>query len=50
MEKRRKSKFGLFNINERVKILNGQFKIDSVPGNGTKIEITVPIEEESREV
>ena len=43
MKKHRKSKFGLFNIDERIKILNGQFKIDSKLGKGTKIEITVPI-------
>ncbi len=38
-----KSSFGLFSIIERIKILNGQFKIDSESGKGTKIEITVPI-------
>ena len=47
MRKHQKLKFGLFNINERIKILNGQFTIDSKPGNGTKIEILVPIDEES---
>lgn len=42
-----KSSFGLFSIIERIKILNGQFKIDSKSGDGTKIEITVPIGERS---
>lgn len=42
-----KSSFGLFSIIERIKILNGQFKIDSESGKGTKIEIIVPMGERS---
>lgn len=42
-----KSSFGLFSIIERIKILNGQFKIDSESGIGTKIELIVPIRERS---
>ncbi len=42
-----KSSFGLFSINERIKILNGQFQIDSESGKGTKIGITVPLRERS---
>lgn len=43
VEKRQNSHFGLFSINERIKILDGQFKIDSTPGFGTNVCITVPI-------
>ena len=50
VKKHPKSKFGLFSINERIKILNGQFSIDSVLGNGTKITITIPIEDGSHQL
>ncbi len=33
---------GLAGITERVKILNGDFKIDTVPHKGTKLIITIP--------
>jgi PAS domain S-box-containing protein len=36
---------GLKNIAERVKILGGKFKIDSQPGKGTRVEVTVPFSE-----
>lgn len=35
--------FGLASINQRVKLLNGSYSIDTKPKNGTKIKITVPI-------
>jgi signal transduction histidine kinase/ligand-binding sensor domain-containing protein len=35
--------FGLSGMNERIKILKGKFNIDSSPGNGTAINIHVPI-------
>lgn len=35
--------FGLFNIRERFDHLNGEFRIDSKSGQGTKIVIVVPI-------
>ena len=33
---------GLYNIRERVNILNGQFNITSQPGTGTKIQVRIP--------
>jgi signal transduction histidine kinase len=35
--------FGLFNIRERLAILNGSLQIDSAPGKGTKVAITLPL-------
>jgi PAS domain S-box-containing protein len=37
--------FGLQNIAERVAILGGELKIDSKPGAGTRIEVTIPTRE-----
>jgi PAS domain S-box-containing protein len=37
---------GLKNIAERVRMLGGKMKLDSQPGNGTRIEITIPISAE----
>ncbi len=37
------SNWGLIGINERVHFLNGQLTIESYPGNGTRIEVTVPL-------
>lgn len=33
---------GLHNIQERTKLLNGKFKINSIVGKGTKIQISIP--------
>jgi two-component system, NarL family, sensor histidine kinase DegS len=38
------SKMGLRGIKERVSILNGSFSINSFPGKGTQLIITLPIE------
>jgi len=34
---------GLRNIAERVRILGGRIKIDSQPGQGTRVEVTIPV-------
>jgi len=34
---------GLKNIAERTRILGGRLKLDSAPGRGVRIEITIPI-------
>jgi signal transduction histidine kinase len=34
---------GLKNIAERARILGGELKLDSAPGKGTRLEITIPI-------
>ena len=41
------SQFGLIGMRERVDLLQGKIHIDSKPGQGTKIQITVPIEAET---
>jgi len=38
-----KKPYGLMNIKERVKMLNGNIQIDSNPANGTELLITIPI-------
>lgn len=37
------SGFGLVGISERVKILEGNFEVDSIPGKGTTLTIKVPL-------
>jgi two-component system sensor histidine kinase DegS len=37
------SGFGLYSMRERVKLLNGNFEIDSTIGKGTRLNITVPL-------
>ena len=39
------SSYGLFNIRERMNHINGQFNIDSNPGDGTKVTLVVPFRE-----
>lgn len=39
--------FGLMGIRERVELLGGKVTIDSAPGQGTRIEIEVPMPEEA---
>jgi signal transduction histidine kinase len=36
---------GLRNIVERVHIMNGTVRLDSLPGKGTRIEVEVPVAE-----
>ena len=36
--------YGLMSMDERVTLLNGKFEINSSPGNGTKIMVTIPID------
>jgi len=38
--------FGLFNIKERLEHLGGNMKIQSVPGKGTRITLTAPLEKQ----
>lgn len=33
---------GLHNMQERVKLLNGKFKVYSTPGKGTRVQVTIP--------
>lgn len=38
--------FGLRSIAERVRILGGELRVDSAPGTGTRLEVTVPLPNE----
>jgi two-component system NarL family sensor kinase len=40
-------RFGLVGMNERVKMLGGNLKLDSSPGQGTRIEASLPIPKEA---
>lgn len=42
---RQQDGFGLFSIRERIAALAGSMSIESSPGRGTRIELTVPIQE-----
>jgi two-component system, NarL family, sensor histidine kinase DegS len=35
--------FGMLNMYERTRIMNGKLHIDSKPGKGTKLQFTIPI-------
>ncbi len=38
------SGFGLFNIRHRLELLGGVFEVDSAPGRGSRVTLTVPVE------
>jgi signal transduction histidine kinase len=40
-------KYGLFSVQERVRMLGGEFAIDSSQGRGTRIQLQVPIRREA---
>jgi PAS domain S-box-containing protein len=46
--KENSSGMGLKNIAERTRILGGKLKLDSTPGKGVRIEITIPISPEPK--
>ena len=37
--------FGLKGMQERVEIIGGQLTVDTGPGSGTRVRVTVPAEE-----
>jgi two-component system sensor histidine kinase DegS len=37
------TRFGLAGIRERVEALNGHFDIDSAPGSGVRVNVTLPL-------
>ncbi len=43
-EARRKGGLGLISMEERVRLVNGKLSIRSAPGNGTTVEVFVPVE------
>jgi two-component system NarL family sensor kinase len=36
-------RYGVIGMNERVRLLGGSLKIESTPGQGTRVEVTVPV-------
>ncbi len=41
--------FGLFSIRERLEYMGGHLEIDSKPGHGTKVTLTVPLKQQNTE-
>ena len=39
-----RGRYGLIGVNERVKLLGGSLQLQSSPGAGTRLEVTVPLE------
>jgi signal transduction histidine kinase len=46
----RNKSFGLFSIEERIKLLGGSMEIDSLVGGGTTVRLTAPLRDERRAV
>ena len=46
-DKRASSSLGMVNLRERAELVNGLFQIDSVPGQGTKVQVYIPLTEEA---
>ena len=46
--KQSNSGLGLHSMKERAKLLNGNLEIDSMPGHGTTIEVTIPLTHNER--
>ena len=40
---RKEKSFGLFSIRERVLMLGGDYKLNSTPGQGTLIQVQLPV-------
>lgn len=49
-EKKRKSSYGLSHMEERAREMGGTFKILSVEGKGTRLEVIIPIKKEEKEL
>ncbi len=46
----RRTSFGLYSINERLNLLDGRLEIHSIPGDGTRVDIFIPLSSETRRV
>jgi signal transduction histidine kinase len=46
-DKRASSSLGMVNLRERAELVNGLFQIDSTPGQGTKVQVYIPLTEEA---
>ncbi len=43
----RRGSLGMINLRERTELINGLFKIESVPGRGTCVRVFIPLDEEA---
>ena len=46
-EKRANSSLGMVNLRERAELVNGLLQIDSQPGQGTKVQVYIPLTEDA---
>ena len=46
-DKRAHSSLGMVNLRERAELVNGVLQIDSAPGQGTKVQVYIPLTEEA---
>jgi signal transduction histidine kinase len=46
-DKRANSSLGMVNLRERAELVNGVIQIDSAPGQGTKVQVYIPLTEEA---
>jgi signal transduction histidine kinase len=46
-EKRASSSLGMVNLRERAELVNGLLQIDSEPGQGTKVQVYIPLTEDA---
>jgi len=46
-DKRASSSLGMVNLRERAELVNGLFQLDSAPGQGTKVQVYIPLNEDA---
>ena len=46
-EQESSTRLGILGIRERVELLDGEFALESEPGSGTKIQVSIPLDEQS---
>lgn len=46
-DKRANSSLGMVNLRERAELVNGLLQIDSMPGQGTKVQVYIPLTEDA---
>jgi signal transduction histidine kinase len=46
-DKRASSSLGMVNLRERAELVNGLLQIDSAPGQGTKVQVYIPLTEDA---
>ena len=49
-DRRKTHRFGLLGMEERITMLGGEFDIDSAPGRGTVLRITIPMPQETSDM